>query len=150
VTGVERATGALAALKAVAYGGPVAVAFTAAGGTALVMAFFDRPGAHWDALVVIGVTGIILGFVEWALARRFAAHETVEKKQYEHVANIADSAAEALTAMVRATREKTNEISLLRGEVKAVQEDVDDLTGRVKIIEDRFMRPGMAPGAHRP
>jgi hypothetical protein len=27
---------------------------------------------------------------------------------------------------------------------------VDDLTGRVKSIEDRFMRPGMAPGAHRP
>jgi hypothetical protein len=150
VTAPERVTGALSALKFAAYGGPIAVAFTAAGGTALGMAFFDRPGAHWDALVVIGVTGIILGFVEWALARRFTAHETVEKRQYEHVAAIADSAAEALTAMVRATREKTNEISLFRDEVEAVRSDVEDLTGRVKNIEDRFMRPGMAPGAHRP
>lgn len=139
----ERLLHTLAALKVVAYGGPVALALSVVGSTVLGIAFFDRAGEHYDVAVVGGVTLIVLGWVEIALARRFAAHEAVEKKQYEYVASIADSAAQSLTEITKATREHTMAVEGFRAEVSAVRGDVLSLAKRVAAIEDRYMRPAM-------
>ena len=133
----------LAALKVVAYGGPVALALSVVGSTVLGFAFFDKAGEHYDVLVVGGVTLVVLGWVEIALARRFHAHEEVEKRQYEYVASIADSAAQSLTEITKATREHTLAVEGFRAEVSAVRGDVLSLAKRVAAIEDRYMRPGL-------
>lgn len=141
--------GTLAALKFLAYGGPVAVAFAAGGSAILGVAMFGRGSDRLDTLVVLGAVGIVLGFVEWALARRFAAHELVESRQYDRVASIADSAAEQIGAFTKATREQTAAIDGFRAEVKAARGELDDLVKRVEDIEERFMRPAMLPGPRR-
>jgi hypothetical protein len=133
----------LAALKVVAYGGPVALALSVVGSTVLGVAFFDKAGEHYDVAVVGGVTLIVLGWVEIALARRFAAHEVVEKRQYGYVASIADSAAQSLTEITKATREHTSAVESFRAEVSALRGDVVSLARRVAAIEDRYMRPGI-------
>ncbi len=140
----------LAALKVLAYGGPVAVAFAAGGSAVLGVAVFGRGGEHYDAMVVLGSVAIVLGFVEWALARRFAAHELVESRQYERVAAIADSAAQSLTEITKATREHTVAVDGFRADVRKVAGDVADLGKRVRDIEERFMRPAMLPPPRRP
>lgn len=139
----ERLLHTLAALKIVAYGGPIALAMSAVGSAILGLAFFDRAGAHYDVLVVGGVTLVVLGWVEIALARRFYAHEQVEKRQYEYVASIADSAAQSLTEITKATREHTEAVQGFRSEVAALRGDVISLAKRVAAIEDRYMRPAM-------
>lgn len=144
----EKVLSTLASLKVLAYGGPVAVAFTAGGSAVLGVAMFGQ-GEHYDALVVLGSVAIVLGFVEWALARRFAAHEVVESRQYERVANIADSAAQSLTEITKATRENTVVVEGFRQEVGKVSEEVTKLGKRVKEIEERFMRPAMIPPPRR-
>ena len=139
----HHAEATLAALKVAAYGGPVAMFLTAVGSGALGVAFWDRSGEHFDVLVVLGGLGIVLGFLEWTLARRFRAHEDVERKQYERVANIADDAAQQISAMVRATREHTEAVVGFRGELAEVRGQVSALGRRVAAIEDRYMRPAM-------
>jgi hypothetical protein len=139
----DRMLHTLAALKVIAYGGPVALALSTIGSVVLGFAFFDKAGEHYDVLVVGGVTLVVLGWVEIALARRFHAHEEVEKRQYEYVAAIADSAAQSLTEITKATREHTASVEGFRADVGAVRVDLAALTGRVKLIEDRYMRPGL-------
>jgi hypothetical protein len=139
----ERLLHTLAALKAVAYGGPVALAMSVIGSTVVGIAFWDRAGEHYDVLVVGGVTLLVLGWVEIALARRFHAHEEVEKRQYEYVAAIADSAAQALSEITKVTREHTTTVEGFRADVGAVRMDLAALTGRVKVIEERYMRPAL-------
>lgn len=146
----DKVLSTLSALKVLAYGGPVAVAFTAGGGAVLAVALYGRGGEHGDALVVLGAVGVVLGFVEWALARRFAAHEKVEKMQYERVANIADSAAQSITEMTRATRENTVVMEGFRAELRKVSDEVVQLGKRVQAIEDRYMRPAMLYPSARP
>ena len=147
----ERIWHTLAALKVVAYGGPIAVGMAALGGGALAMTFWDRAGAHYDVAVVGGVTLLVGAWVEFALARRFAAHEEVERKQYERVANIADSAAQSLTQITAATREHTAAVSNFRDEVALLRGDVISIARRVAAIEDRYMRPAITiPPPRRP
>lgn len=139
----DRVLHTLAALKAVAYGGPVALALSTVGSVVLGFAFFDRAGEHYDVLVVGGVTLVVLGWVEIALARRFRAHEEVEQRQYAYVATIADSAAQSLTEITKATREHTDAVHGFRAEVAALRGDVVALSRRVAAIEDRYMRPAI-------
>ena len=147
----ERLVHTLAALKAVAYGGPVAVALSVIGSVVLGFAFWDRTGAHYDVAVVGGVTLVVLAWVEIALARRFHAHEAVEERQYRYVANIADSAAQSLTQITRETRLHTDAVERFRTEVAENRGDIQSLARRVAAIEDRYMRPAITiPPPRRP
>ena len=101
--------------------------------------------------MVGGITLLIGAWVEFALARRFDAHEEVERKQYERVANIADSAAQSLTQITAATREHTAAVSSFRDEVALLRGDVISIARRVAAIEDRYMRPAITiPPPRRP
>jgi ABC-type transport system involved in cytochrome bd biosynthesis fused ATPase/permease subunit len=134
---------ALGALKVIAYGGPIAMAMGAVGATILGLAFWDKPGEHYDVLIVLGVTLVIGAWVELALARRFHAHELVERRQYEYVASIADSAAQSLTEITRETRRHTEAVEDFRSEVRSLRAAHATLEDRVAKIEERWMRPGI-------
>jgi hypothetical protein len=67
----------------------------------------------------------------------------VERRQYQHVASIADTAAEALGAMTKATREHTAAVEGFRAENRGTRDDINSLARRVAAIEDRYMRPAL-------
>ena len=140
----------LGALKVIAYGGPIAMALGAVGGTILGIAFWDKSGEHYDVLIVLGVTLMVGAWVELALARRFHAHEEVERRQYEYVAAIADSAAQSLTEITRATRAHTTSVSDFRDEVRGMRKAMSALEERVSRIEERWMRPGILVAPIKP
>lgn len=136
----------LAALKWVALGGPVAVAFAAIGSALLGMAAFDSTGAHYDVMIVLGVTAIVLGFVEWALARRFREHEAIEKELYGALALQADSAVIGATEAVRNLKELRRELEDAAIKGRTLAGDVAVLDRRLAYIEERLSRSaGMVP-----
>jgi len=141
----------LAALKAVAYGGPVAMALATIGTSTMALALWDGRGEHYDVFIVGGVTLLVLGWLEIALSRRFHAHEQVEKRQYQYVANIADSAAQALSEITRVTRGYAADVTTFRAEVGEIRNDMAALMLRVVEVEKRLLRPALTvPVPRRP
>jgi polyhydroxyalkanoate synthesis regulator phasin len=72
----------MAALKMVALSGPVAVAMSGSGSVILALALGGDIGDDHTqgAIIVCACVLIVLGFVEWAIARRFVAHEKTERE----------------------------------------------------------------------
>ena len=136
------------ALQVLALGGPVAVGVVVAGAIAVGVGVSGRAG-HADVWVVVGALGILLGYTEWALARRFAAHEVVEYRQYERVASIADDAAQAAVMMTRAAREQVQAVEQFREASSQQRRELEELAARVILIEQRIMRAGFIPAAHK-
>jgi Arc/MetJ family transcription regulator len=67
------------ALQVVSYGGPIAVAMASIGMVIVALAYHSKVDDHAQGgLFTTGATMIVLGFVEWALARRFHRHEARE------------------------------------------------------------------------
>ena len=139
----ERFLHSLAVIKAVAYGGPVAISMAVIGSAILGLAFFHEAGPSYDLIVVGAVTLVVLGWVEIALARRFKAHEIIEERQYKYVANIADTAAGAIGEFARVTREHAAAVDSFRTEVVGLRWSISTLDERVRLIEERYMRPGL-------
>jgi hypothetical protein len=70
------------ALQVVSFGGPIAVAMAAIGVMVVALAYHSKVDEHAQGgLFTTGATMIVLGFVEWALARRFHRHEAREGKE---------------------------------------------------------------------
>ncbi len=137
------------ALHVLALGGPVAVASATLGAALVGYGVSGRPNQHSDAWVVVGGILVILGYLEWAMARRFAAHEVVEFRQYERVASIADDAAMAAMMMTKATREQVAAVEEFRLQSDLYRRSVEELSDRVRRIEDRVLRAAFVPGAAR-
>jgi hypothetical protein len=137
------------ALKLVAIGGPVAMAFSVAGSALLGVAIFDKAGEHYDALVVLGVTATVLGFVEWALARRFRAHESVERTLYAELGMTADTAAATAVEAVRNLKELRRELKVEEEMGKNLAAEVEILERRVGYLEERVGRATVL-GSRRP
>jgi hypothetical protein len=68
--------------------GPFTLAVAAIGSLVLGVALWDRPNEHTDVYITIGIVIVVLTWVEIALARRFVAHEEVERRDREHLARL--------------------------------------------------------------
>ncbi len=133
-----------------ALGGPIAVAFVTTGAAMVGYGVSGRGGAHGDAWEVLGGILIVLGYLEWAMARRFAAHEVVEFRQYERVSSTADDAAMAALLMTKAAREQVAAVEEFRSQSDLYRRAVDELSDRVKRIEERVLRAAFVPAARHP
>lgn len=104
-----------------------------------------------DFFTAVGLLAAILLWLEWALARRFRAHEQVEQRQYAQLAITAETAAASALEFgrqLRDVREDSNKHGVAIAEMTA---DVRMHDRRLGAVEERIMRAAlMVPPRGRP
>lgn len=129
-------------LKFFAMGVPFAAVLAVFGSSFLGIALLGGD-KHYDVLLVLGVTGVVLGFTEWALARRFQAHERVERDNFHGLAMTAEAAQAAALETVRHLRSLRYEVEVAKERGMEVAAELRLLDRRVTQIEERYMRAGI-------
>jgi hypothetical protein len=135
------------------YGAPL-------GALALVLTATISAGVLWERvkdqreLATGGVVALAVVILEW----RFRRHERWERQNItlmsatyqasiDRALVVADGIASSADKLSNSFRENTNALRDLIDKHGSVQEKLADHEGRLKLIEDRWMRPALVPGA---
>ena len=112
-----------------------------------MIAFINALRSHADAIIAVGLVVFVLGWLEFALSRRFRVHEQVEIRNLASVQLLSETA-------VGTAREAARHVDELRSETTLTQVRVEDLSDEVRMtsrrlgaVEERLMRAALAgPG----
>jgi hypothetical protein len=143
------------ALQVVSFGGPIAVAMASIGVMVVALAYHSKVDEHAQGgLFTTGATMIVLGFVEWALARRFHRHEVREGKdrldlvhslqiQHKEQLKLLIDNNQAILARAMLQIESVGaEYDHIHTMLKSLGKESDDRSASIALLEEKVTRLG--------